>query len=117
MNNEIYGETLGKRLKNLRINNGLNQAELLSKIEFKIAQSNYVQYELDRIQKPNKKLVKALAEFYSVSIKDLTTPYDPLSHLPSNVKEMICDPEATFIMIKAVEEYKSYLAKKEALEV
>lgn len=56
---------LGNRLKELRINNGLKQSDLLKK--FNLSSARYSQYENNK-RVPDYELLIKFADFYSVSI-------------------------------------------------
>lgn len=56
---------LGDRLKELRLNNGLKQSDLLKK--FNLSSARYSQYENDK-RVPDYELLIKFADFYNVSI-------------------------------------------------
>lgn len=73
---------LGDRLKELRLNNGLKQSDLLKK--FKLSSARYSQYENDK-RVPDYELLIKFADFYNVSIDYLLGRTNVIK--PENIDE------------------------------
>lgn len=73
---------LGDRLKELRLNNGLKQSDLLKK--FNLSSARYSQYENDK-RVPDYELLIKFADFYNVSIDYLLGRTNVIK--PENIDE------------------------------
>ena len=59
---------IGKKLKELRLGEGLTQAELAAKLN--IGRVNYTRYELDKVR-PDYETLLAIADFYGVTTDEI----------------------------------------------
>lgn len=59
---------IGKKLKELRLTDGLTQQELAN--ELNISRVNYTRYETDKARPDYETLIK-IADFYDISLDDL----------------------------------------------
>lgn len=59
---------IGKKLKELRLNHGLTQEQLSTKLN--IGRVNYTRYETDKIRPDFETLIK-IADFYDISLDEI----------------------------------------------
>lgn len=109
---ESDARTLGGRLKDLRDQKRMSQAEVASYLG--ILQETYSKWERDVIQLHKKATLEKLAVLFDTTVEHLTRTNDGLGHLPAEVQQFLRDqgPEATGIIIEAYAEYKKIMLQK-----
>mgnify|MGYP004539113985 CR=1 FL=1 len=101
-------ETLGQVLNKARKNCGLSQQEVAEKLG--LSQTAIVKYEGDKIKRPNRGILQQMAELYKVNFEELNILAYPKNQMrvPSQIYQMIQEPDAIPFLSKAYKEYMAY---------